>query len=267
MNSNLRAPSDIETLVAQLLSRIATILLRMGLDSPRAEGLLRRAFVAAAVKKTRSVDRRATQSLLASLAGLSRLEVRTILDGRTSRLPNKSNRIDRLISGWRSDPQFLDSHGKPRPLQLRGAGASFSRLVRKYGRDVTVRSLQDELLRRGVVIENNSRLVLLQERSTRSSEAVAALSDLKFLVSHLEAIDFELGRRTYVTRQSSISAEGSKGVAMMKRIALERLDTVLNSLAETSADTRPARAHGKNRRTRRLLIKIIVASESEDGNP
>jgi len=181
-------------LIAQLLLRIAAILLRLGLDSPRAERLLRRSFVAAALQKIQTGDQRPTQSKLASLAGLSRLEVRQIHRDQHHK-SKRSTRIDQVLTGWKSDPMFLNTSGKPRPLDLYGAGKTFERLVKKYGRDVTVRTLRDEMIRRKLVVLKKNKLTLVQVGEKFSQDRKAAQSDLKFLTSQLTSTDFQLGRR------------------------------------------------------------------------
>jgi hypothetical protein len=257
------ASNDADDLIGRLLSRIAAILVRLGLDSPQSERLLRKAFVQAALQRVRSVDLRPTQSKIASVAGLSRLEVRTILQGRRTIALPQTTRVDDLIFGWRADPQFLDSRGKPKPLDIRGTGATFDTLAKKYGRDVTPRSLRDELTRRGIVSIRKKKLVLLHEKDKFSEDVLAAQADLKFLASHLTAIDFQLGRRSYVLRQGAVAADDKRAVEMLKRIAVTRLDTVFRSLATMSVDA-PSNRKRKQRRSRRLLVSAIVATEAED---
>ena len=256
-----RASSDFDALTTKLLQRIAAILLRLGLDSPSAERLLRRAFVSAALQKTGSGDKRPTQSELASIAGLSRLEVRTLLRDR-HRKTHPTSRIDQVVLGWENDPMFLDSRGKPSALELRGPGKTFDRLAKKYGRDVTTRTLRVELIRRKIAELKGKKLTLVQRGRYFSNDRIAAHTDLKFLVSQLGSIDFQLGRRAYLTRQSSVLVEDKKGVEMVKRIAVERLETVLSSLTEMSVDARKFERSG--RRGRRLMITTIVATEAED---
>lgn len=253
---------EAEDLTAELLSRIAAILIRLGLDSPRAERLLRRGFVEAALQSPYIGQRRLTQSKLASIAGLSRLEVRTILKSRSANESSRPTRLDYVVAGWTSDPKFLNSRGRPRPLDMRGSGWTFERLARKYGRDITARTLREELTTRGIAVVRQRKIALSKKGVSFSKKATAPLADLKFLVSHLAGIDFRLGRRTYILRQGAVSAEGKRGIEMMKRIAIGRLETVLNSLTEIS----PAHTSVKKRghpQTQRLLITAIVATEAE----
>jgi hypothetical protein len=249
--------------IGRLLARIAAILVRLGLDSPQSERWLRKAFVQAAIERAEADLQRPTQARIASHTGLSRLEVRTILKGPRRVQAPHSTRVDQVVIGWRTDPQFLDSKGKPKHLAMRGPRSSFERLARKYGRDVTARTLREDLIRRGLVVIRQSKMVLLQKRANPSGDALAAQADIKFLASHLASIDFQLGRRSYVLRQSTLSADDKRAVEMLKRIAVSRLDTVFSSLAEMSADSqRPGQK--KRHKLRRLLVTAVVATEAED---
>lgn len=249
--------------MGRLLSTIAAVLIRLGLDSPQSERLLRRAFVKAALQRVQADSQRLTQARIASLTGLSRLEVRTILKARTALGPAQATRVDHVIHGWKTDPQFLDASGKPKQLEMRGQRSTFARLAKKYGRDVTAHSLRADLVRRGLVKIRNQKLVLLQKHLAPSNDARAAQADLKFLSSHLASIDFQLGKRAYILRQGAISALDKRSIEMLKRIAVTRLDTVLSSLAEMSADS-GAIAQKKPRDSRRLLVTAIVATEAEN---
>jgi hypothetical protein len=249
--------------IGRLLERIAAILVRLGLDSPQSERWLRRAFVQAAIERAQADSQRPTQARIASYTGLSRLEVRTILNGRQKERVFQSTRVDQVVVGWRTDPQFLDTKGRPLHLQIRGSRTSFERLVKKYGRDVTARTLREDLIRKGIVRIRQNKLVLLQKGASLSRDALAAHADIKFLASHLASIDFQLGRRSYVLRQSAISADDKRAVEMLKRIAVARLDTVFNSLAAMSLDSQ-RRTQKKRHRPGRLFVTAVVATEAED---
>jgi hypothetical protein len=59
-------------------------------------------------------------------------------------------------------------------------------------------------------------------------------------------------------------AEDKKRIAVAKRLAVERLETVLNSLAEISSDAhRPTRQEGRNK-MHRLFVTTVVATEAEE---
>jgi hypothetical protein len=252
-----------EDLINLSLDQIATILLRAGLDSRTAEWLLRRAFVKAAAR-TGTKDRRPTQSQIASFAGISRLDVRRIL-AQTSpslgKLAKPTSRLDRLLQGWCRDRRF-STRGKPRDLEFRGPNSEFDELVRKYGRDITKRTLKVQLVMLGFAEIRNGKLSL-RSRRPKSQQVLAASADLRFVASQLANIDFELGRRAYSSRHVSITADARKSVYALRTIAISRLETVLNSLESLSGDRRRISMHGR-KNSHRLLVSTTVAVESEE---
>jgi hypothetical protein len=126
-----------EALVLGVLERIATILLRLGFDAPYSERLLRNAFVLAAIRRSESSGSRATQSQIALVAGVSRLDVRRILaEGLrpdASRDIERQSRIERLIDGWKQDARFVDAKGRPKSLTIFGRKSEFAKLALSYG--------------------------------------------------------------------------------------------------------------------------------------
>ena len=254
-----------EGLIRQSLERIATVLLRAGLDFPAAEQLLRLAFISVANRIAVPRGHKPTQSQIAALAGVSRLEVRKALanSSRRNRLPTEANsRIGRLIAGWTQDQMFSSRGGVPRPLTVRGSTSEFDALVRKYGRDVTKKTLKVQMVALGFAKERDGKLVLIRE-TPPAHRSAAASADLRFIVSQLASVDFELGRREYSSRRVSILARERKSAEAMKRIALNRLDTVINSLESmsTGANSSKRKIRGQ---AHRLIVSTTVAVESGD---
>jgi hypothetical protein len=254
-----------EGLVAQALDRIAAILIRSGLDLPGAERLLRQAFIVAAAKAARTTNQKVTQSQIASIAGVSRLEVRRNLSkakrsyGELESRPR--SRIERVIFGWRTDTRFRTKNGKLRALSFLGARSEFDVLARKYGRDVTAKTLRVQLMSLGLVAVKAGKLHL-QREAQKPGNSSAASADIRFIASQLANIDFELGRRAYLTRRVSISARDKKTVLALRRIATTRLETFLSSLVSLSAESRLNRDVDR-KASQRLLVSSTIAIETE----
>jgi hypothetical protein len=251
--------------LTQTLSGIASILLRLGLNAPQVERALRRAFVHAAARNANAAGNRATQSQIASIAGISRREVRRIFGDRsntsTSRL-RYASRIDQVLLAWRTDPIFLDERGRPRPLDYRGSRSSFSKLVRRYGRDVTIKTLRDQLVSSGAVSEQNSRLVISEKNRKHSNEAIAARADLRFLESQMRNIDLRMGKRAYVTKRVSVWVNDKRSAHRLQRDALEKVQLMLGALSALSVP-RSSTARGAARLRHRVLVAATIATESE----
>lgn len=256
------SPSVHESLLAQALGQIATVLIRAGLDLPNAERLLRRAFIAAAVSASKSETTRTNQSHIASLAGVSRLEVRKLLNAQ-KRSPDsdRRSRIDSILAGWSNDPEFSTKTRKPRPLSYKGQTSEFSCLTKKYGRDVTSKALRVQLVNLGLATEKHG-LIYQTHRSAANKRLSIASADLRFIASQLANVEFDLGRRSYFTRKVSIRASDRKAIKAMKRIAIDRLNTVFNSLTTLTSNRQENR---KDLGTKhRLLVTSTITVESEE---
>lgn len=262
----LHATQSHEDLIGQSLVQIAAILLRVGLDAPQAERMLRHAFILAAQEIAVASGVRVTQSQIASIAGISRLEVRATLRKSRSgpRIADlgRQSRIDRIVDAWRSDPQFLDQQKKPKQLSLRSYRRGFHHLVKKYGRDVTPKAIRNQLVLGGYATEQDGSLRLTSEADRLKQRHSTA--DLRFLISQLSDINFQVGRRSYTTRRVAITSSEPKSVRVMRRIALERINAVLNSISELplqGSNRRSSPRSGKD--TIRLMITATVATEEE----
>ncbi|MDW8479651.1 MAG: DUF6502 family protein [Xanthomonadales bacterium] len=159
----------------RLLVPIARLLLRNGLGFQAFAEMAKRAFVEAASGPDLGGPFRPTKARLALLTGLTRPEVRRLLEEREA-LPAaaSSARIPAIIAGWATDPLFLDEEGRPLPLPERGAGRSFETLVRRFGADIPRATVLEELLLSGCVERRDGRLVLL-DRRYRSTTGVDPL--------------------------------------------------------------------------------------------
>lgn len=250
-------------LVDRSLYRIAAILLRIGLDAPSSEKLLRKAFILAAGDSAQISKRPPTQSQVASLAGVSRREVRT-LSNRKSRPSieaqerSSSTRLNDLVHAWRSDSRFTDRHGKARPLALKAGKNNFDLLVKTYGRDVTTKTLKDQLIQKRLAKEKAGKLELRSsEKAQKKGDGDA---DLQFLASQLQDIDFQLGRRAYLTKKISISVTDRKSAQRIRRLAIQRLEPLLNSIASISPS--PIGKPYRLKKPRfRVLISTAIATE------
>jgi Family of unknown function (DUF6502) len=257
-------PQSTEEIFTQSLLGIASILLRLGLNAPQGERYLRRAFVHAALSNAGTNSSRATQSKIASLAGISRLEVRRILGHRSSKTSTRerhANRVDQILIAWRNDPRFLDLKGRPRPLSFKGSHSLFAKLVRQYGRDVTIKTLRDQLMSSGAALEQKGCMVISKRSKQHSDHAIAARADLRFLESQFRNIDLRMGKRAYVTKRVSVWVNDKKSVRRLQREAQEKIDLMLAALSALSLP-RDAIARGAPKSRHRVLVVTTIATES-----
>lgn len=103
------------------------------------------------------------QSRIAILTGLTRKEVKNVIDRAIRSEPSTKNfsRPSRVLAGWHSDPQFLGPYGVPLDVPYESpvdAGTpSFVDLVKIYSGDMAPRPMLKELMRIGAVVETENK--------------------------------------------------------------------------------------------------------------
>ena len=154
--------------VAGIVRRLVKLMLSEGLAYQAFDDILRKAYVQVAETDFQLDDRRMSASRIATLTGLHRKEVARLRAGEDSSATQREEagrtRASQVVAGWLRDSHFHDRKGDPLPLPFDGE-ASVSELVRRYGRDITPRSVVDELMRLDVV-EQAGELYRLTSRST-----------------------------------------------------------------------------------------------------
>jgi hypothetical protein len=135
----------------QLLTEIAFVLLPRGVTPQRFSRIARQAFIRAAAERSRLKNGRINRSKVAALTGLTRREIKQILDRDKSSATPKANRAAstpsaRVVHGWLTDRRFLTRQGRPKMLSNRGSQSPFQRLVKDYGGDISPRAVQEELV-------------------------------------------------------------------------------------------------------------------------
>lgn len=138
--------------VIRILRPLVRVLIRHEMSHAEFSELARRAYVQEASANFGIKGRKMTHSRIAVLTGLSRKEVRRLVNIDESEIASSvtPNRAVRVIDGWLSDPEFHDN-GKPHDLPLQGESASFAALCARYSGDITLGAVVDELERVGVV--------------------------------------------------------------------------------------------------------------------
>jgi len=144
-----------------LLNPLVRILLRQGISYAEFAEVAKAVYVETAVKDFKVVGRKATRTRIAVITGLTRKEVKRVIDeAKRERFELKTsyNRLGRVLVGWHTDPEFIGPYGMPLELQYESdepTDITFSQLVRKHSGDMSPRSIVDELIRVGAVREND----------------------------------------------------------------------------------------------------------------
>lgn len=142
-----------------MLRPLVRILLRHGISFAEFAEIVKTVYVEIAVTDFRVEGKRGTKSRIAVITGLTRKEVSRVVEGaRQDSGESKSNlnRVARVLAGWHTDSDFIGPYGMPLEIRYEEGGLSavnFSTLVRRYSGDMSPRSMLDELMRVGAVVE------------------------------------------------------------------------------------------------------------------
>lgn len=154
-------PKSYVSALKLILRPLVRGLISQGMTLPNMNALLKQVYVEAA-EDFRISSKRLTDSRISLLTGVHRKDVKRIRETERS-TPALSPKADigaQVVALWTGDPEFLDGHGRPRPLPRSGEH-SFDTLVQSISRDMRPRTLLDEWLRREiVVIDDNDHIVL-----------------------------------------------------------------------------------------------------------
>jgi hypothetical protein len=138
------------------LRPLGEIMLTAGIGQKAAIEAMKLAAVDVARSKYGIRNRRTNTSRIAVMTGLTRKEVRRLqaeLDKGGRGGSARSSPSLRLLEGWRTEPEFLDEHGRPADLPFYGEEGSFSSLVKRFGADIPAGAMRTELLRICCIVE------------------------------------------------------------------------------------------------------------------
>lgn len=144
-----------------LLNPLVRILLRQGVSYAEFAEVAKAVYVETAVKDFKVAGRKATRTRIAVITGLTRKEVKRVIDEAAKErfeLKTSYNRLVRVLVGWHTDPEFIGPYGMPLDLKYESddpEDKTFSYLVKKHSGDMSPRSIVDELIRVGAVSEND----------------------------------------------------------------------------------------------------------------
>lgn len=141
---------------------LVRLLLRNGVAFAEFSSMVRNLYVEVADKEFRLDGRKQSLARIAILTGITRREVKKILDTPEGQSANtaEQNRAARVFYGWLHDQEFLSHNKVPKALSIATSGpGTFDALVKKYSGDMPSRAVMDELQRVGAVSKDASGLL------------------------------------------------------------------------------------------------------------
>ena len=152
--------------VFEVMRPFARLLLDAGVGYRDFSRVARLAFIDVSRRHYGVRGRHTNTARVAVMNGLSRKEVSRlgveIKRFSDSELPIGLAPPD-VLHFWQQDPDYLSEDGAPLDIPFEGDGPSFSKLVRRYGGDVTAGAMRSELKRVGALVElEDGRLSLVK---------------------------------------------------------------------------------------------------------
>jgi Family of unknown function (DUF6502) len=250
-----------ETEVVNFMTEFARFLVAAGISSARFSRIAKLAYFQAASLEGKFLNARVNQSAVAAMTGLTRSQVRAFLRGRKSFPSTDDDRLERLISGWASDAEFITSTLNPRRLRITGSGSSFPALVRRYGGDLPPRSVLRELERRLLVVRSGEYVQL--SNAARNQRKIRRLQQLAGTLAQVIRgdewdITDDLSMRAIAMEVSFPTSSSAGRILLQRRISksikafIAELEAAGNAVAMESPP--PASRKGSMSQARLLLL-------------
>jgi Family of unknown function (DUF6502) len=246
----------------EFLTEFARFLLAAGVSFSQFDVAAQTAFVNAAVDRARLRNSRINQSAVAAITGLTRTTIRAILKGSESNAGRHRSRLLSLVYGWTTDTEFIAESGRAKTLPIRGKRASFQRLSKIYGGDVSERMLLGELKRLDLIDIKGDRVSLsLTKAEGRFARELRTLS-----VALAKTIQYPSPQST----STHINVSGGEifyetpsqvGKVLLRRRVQQGLSAFLTEVrASVDVATRTSTATNKSRR-RMSKVSVLIVSQ------
>lgn len=223
--------------VRRLLQPLVRILLRNGVAYGTLAGLIRQVYVDVAYRDFAPRGKKQTVSRVSALTGLTRKEVKRLLEEDSQAAYDgqaRYSRAVRVISGWLHDERFLDGNGKPAVLPVDGAQNSFALLVKEYSGDIPTRAMLTMLEEGGTVSVSKERVRLVRHAYVPGGDAVEKIKILGSDVCELmSTIDHNLTADADDLRfQRKVSYDNidPAAVGKLKQLSFSKAQALLEQL-------------------------------------
>lgn len=259
-------------IIRTMMRPMVKLLLRHGVAFAEFSNITRQLYVDVADSEFRIEGRKQTVSRIAVLTGISRREVKKILDDQTgiNDTPVQYNRAARVFFGWLHDDEFCGPNGQPLALKTGETGAgTFDNLVKKYSGDMPARAVLDEVMRVGAVTKDGDLLTLNSTGyvPTRSDELLetssVAVADLLSTIDYNDKSANPQDTRLQLTvNYDNVTREGAEVFRILSREKSKEILLYLDRfLAKQDRDASP---EVKGEGTIRTGLSIFYFEESSD---
>lgn len=223
-------------LATRILRSLAIICMRHGVVVPELVKILEREAADVALYDPefavpgRSDKHAQSAAHAAVLTGMQRARIKRIAANENPVDPESGqlHRLLRILTGWRTEPRYVDENGKPLDIHLNGSHPSLHQLRVKYGNDTTTRAVADALVSYGCAEWVGDNGISTRDKKLRFVQPVIAVAhhtDTAALVLTQGAIDHMHSlQRSFHTKVESISSMPRFCQNYFNDIDLERAD-------------------------------------------
>lgn len=185
--------------LALMFKPLIRLLIAQGVTHAEFSDTAKEVYVETAVRHFEA-DGRVNKSRIAILTGLTRKEVKNVIDRAltTDNTERTYSRPTRVLTGWYSDPAFQGPYGIPLELPYESSeseGQSFVELVRRYSGDMAPRQMLNQLVESGSVVEVDGRYKAVSRtytHSTLSPDLIRRLGSVGYRVFSSAAKNIDL---------------------------------------------------------------------------
>ncbi len=263
--------------VLRVMQPLARLLLQHGVTYPVFSAALKRVFLDAGRAELASREMPATDSAVTLLSGVHRRDVRTLTRGavpqRAAGADNPSagaplGLVGQVVARWLSDAACLNADGTPRRLARAGEAPTFDALVASVSRDVRPRAMLDDMLRLGVVNEDENGVALLAAGfAPRQGLAETAALVAANLHDHAAAAAANLqGERNFLEQAlyvDEITPASARAVHEAAVLAWKQAFKTVMKEAQGRFDTDAAKA-APEERTHRARFGVYFFSDKQE---
>jgi len=249
------------TALEHLLDPLLELLLDVGLSVQELNHAIRCRAIHVASRRLLKNDGRSSNARVAITTGIPRSEISKLSQrsnsSRKSKIGQQPTR--RVLSGWFSDPRFLNTLGEPAILPIFGPRQSFEKLVLKYGAGVPVRAMLDALIQIGAVEHLPDQRVSAKTRVPISvgltPSAIEAAGEhcrdlLGTLVKNMRRAEQPLFEATTLVSDASPSM-----LPIIRREIAEQGSNLVNA---TSSILKRCQVRGKSRNSQKQRVGLTV---------
>ena len=223
--------------VRRLLHPLVRILLRNGVAYGTLAELIRQVYVDVAFKDFAPQGKKQTVSRVSALTGLTRKEVKRLLEEGSHAAHDgqaRYSRAVRVISGWLHDERFQGESGKPAVLPVDGGQNSFALLVKEYSGDIPTRAMLTMLEEGGTVSVSKDRVRLVRHAYVPGGDAIEKIrilgSDVYELISTIDHNLTADAANLRFQRKVAYDNIDPAAIGMLQKMSFSKAQTLLEQL-------------------------------------